>query len=101
MVSRIYILQEPNDIEQKAENDEDSNETFKNSVQIQLDNKSSLEFFDNYEKPSEIHEKPSIEVSKESSCDDCNKVRNIWFLSPVAPSKREKNRLVLFSLYIF
>ena len=71
--TKYYFLQEPDDIEQKAENDEDSNETFKNNVQIQLDNKSSLESSDNYEKPSEIHEKPSIEVSKELSCDDCNK----------------------------
>ena len=28
-------------------------------------------------------------------------VRNIWFFSPLVPSKREKNILVLLSLYIF
>ena len=28
-------------------------------------------------------------------------VRNIWFFSPPVPSKREKNILVLLSLYIF
>ena len=29
------------------------------------------------------------------------KVRNIWFLSPLIPTKQEKNVLVLLSLYIF
>ena len=33
--------------------------------------------------------------------DENIKVRNIWVFSPLVPSKREKNVLVLLSLYIF
>ena len=33
--------------------------------------------------------------------DENIKVRNIWVFSPLVPSKREKNVLVLFSLYFF
>ena len=86
-------MQEPSDIQEK-----DENETSEDNLQNHQDINSSLEPSENHEVKDE---NDTNEASKDLFCNDCNKVRNIWFLSSLVPSKREKNRLVLFSLYIF